>query len=103
LFGQLQANGFKVFPANDLPIGGRSEDAGFNGGYTVQTYGSHTAAGVDAILMEFGSKYRQKSALDQTARDAARSIVAFYKVHLQRRGQMASHGARTDEKRPAAR
>jgi len=82
LFGQLEVNGFKVFPANDIPIGRRSEDAGFNGGYTIRTYGSHTADGVDAIQMEFGRKYRQKITLDQTGKDAAKSIVAFYKAYL---------------------
>ena len=45
LFGQLEVNGFKVFPANDIPIDGTSENAGFNGGYTVFTYGSHNANG----------------------------------------------------------
>ena len=61
IFGQLEARGFKVFPGNDVPLEGRSEDGGFNGGYTVFTYGSHNLTGIDAIQMEFGSKYRQKA------------------------------------------
>jgi N-formylglutamate amidohydrolase len=82
VFGQLEVNGFKVFPPNDAPIGGTSENAGFNGGFTVFTYGGHTANGIDALQMEFGSNYRQKSVLDKTAKDAARSIVAFYEAYL---------------------
>jgi hypothetical protein len=57
LFGQPEANGFKVFPDNHLPIGGTSENP-YNGGYTVFTYGAHTAKGLDAVTFEVGSDYR---------------------------------------------
>jgi N-formylglutamate amidohydrolase len=83
LFGQLEANGFKVFPANDRPIGGTSEDR-LNGGYTVFTYGAHTAKGIDAVTFEFGSDYRQNAVLDTTAKDATRAIVAFYEAYLKK-------------------
>lgn len=58
IYGQLEANGSKVFPGNDVPPSGRSEDAGFNGGYTVFTYGSHNRTGIDSVQFEFGTRYR---------------------------------------------
>ncbi len=82
LYGQLEANGFKVFPGNDVPPRGRSEDAGFNGGYTVSVYGSHNRTGIDAVAMEFGSRYRQKAVLDKSARDAAKAIAAFHEAYM---------------------
>lgn len=82
IYGQLEANGFKVFPGNDVPPRGRSEDAGFNGGYTVAIYGSHNRTGIDAVQMEFGTRYRQKPVLDKSARDAARAIAAFHEAYL---------------------
>jgi N-formylglutamate amidohydrolase len=82
VFGQLEANGFKVFPANDVPPRGTSEDAGFNGGYTVFTYGSHNRDGIDAVQMEFGARYRERIVLDRSARNAAKAIAAFYEAYL---------------------
>ena len=84
IFGQLAANGFVVFPTNDVPLGGTSENAGYDGGYTVGTYGSHTADGIDAVQMEFGTKYRRTGAVDTSARDAAKAIVAFYDAYLRK-------------------
>jgi hypothetical protein len=82
VFGQLETNGFKVFPGNDVPPQGHSEDAGFNGGYTVFTYGSHNRSGIDALSMEFGTRYRQQAAVDKSARAAANAIAAFYETYL---------------------
>jgi N-formylglutamate amidohydrolase len=82
VFGQLEANGFKVFPRNDVPPHGTSEDAGYKGGCTVFTYGSHNRDGIDAVQMEFGNRYRQKTLLDKSARDAAHAIAAFYEAYL---------------------
>lgn len=82
VFGQLEASGFKVFPRNDVPPRGTSEDAGYKGGYTVFTYGSHNRDGIDAVQMEFGNRYRQKTLLDKSARDAAHAIAAFYEAYL---------------------
>ena len=84
VFGQLEANGFKVFPRNDVPPRGTSEDAGYKGGYTVFTYGSHNRDGIDAVQMEFGNRYRQKAFLDTSAQNAARAIAAFYEAYLRR-------------------
>jgi len=84
LFGLLEAHGFAVFPSNDLPIGGSSENAGFSGGYTVAQYGSHAVDGIDAVQLEFGRTYRTKARIDRTATEAARAIAAFYAAYLRR-------------------
>ncbi|MEO7728795.1 MAG: hypothetical protein ABIS45_16205 [Burkholderiales bacterium] len=84
IFGQIEANGFKVFPGNDLPPRGKYEDAGLNGGYTVATYGSDTVDGIDAVQMEFGSNYRAKAALDKSGKDAGKAIAAFYEAYLKK-------------------
>jgi N-formylglutamate amidohydrolase len=83
LFGQLEANGLKVFPDNHLPIGGTSENL-HDGGYTVFTYGAHTAKGIDAVSFEVGSDYRQNAVLEKTAKDTARAIAAFYEAYLKK-------------------
>ena len=85
LFGQLEARGFKVFPGNDVPLREHSEDAGFLGGYTVDLYGSHNRHGIDAVQMEFGTRYRDKSTVEATARDTAKAIAAFYDAYLKSR------------------
>lgn len=82
LYGQLEANGFAIFPANDVPPQGKHEDAGFNGGFTVAQYGSHKPNGIDAVQFEFGVKHRQKGEVEATAKRAAQAIVAFYEVYL---------------------
>src|SRR5262249_36023336 len=82
IFGQLEANGFAVFPANNIPLGGNSENAGFNGGYTVARYGSHNANGIDAMQFEFGVSYREEAKLESTIKRAAKSIVVFYEAYM---------------------
>lgn len=82
LFGQIAAHGFRIFPGNDVPPRGRSEDAGFNGGYTLALYGSHNRAGIDAIQLEIGASYRRKAVLEKTAKDTAEAIVAFHEAYL---------------------
>jgi len=82
LFGQLEHNGFRIFPDNTVPPIGRNENGGYSGGFTNAHYGSHTAHGIDVVQFEFGSKYRQKDAVDQSARNAARAIVAFHDTYL---------------------
>jgi N-formylglutamate amidohydrolase len=82
LFGQLAGNGFTVFPGNDVPASGTSENGVYNGGFTVARYGSNTESGIDAVQFEFGSKYRHTTELESTAKRAAKSIVGFYKAYL---------------------
>lgn len=82
LFGRLEANGFKVFPANSVGLRANSEDAGFNGGYTVRNYGSDNSGGIDAVQFEFGPVYRRKEAVEKSAVDAARAVVRFCETYL---------------------
>ena len=65
-----------------VPPAGTSENAGYNGGYTVSIYGSHIANGIDAVQLEFGGKYLLKVVLDKSARNAAMAIVAFREAYL---------------------
>ncbi len=83
IFGQLAANGLAVSPLNDAPAGTR-ENRGYDGGYTVGTYGSETDNGIDAVQMEFGTDYRHGEDLDRTARAAGKAIVAFYDAYLKK-------------------
>src|SRR5207249_6857216 len=48
VFGRLAALGYKVFPPPDAPADAR-ESRHFDGGYTVETYGSQHENGIDAI------------------------------------------------------
>jgi len=83
LFGQLARNGFRVLPSNDLPPSGNNEDyTGFNGGYTVNRYGSQRPDGIDAVQFEFGTRYREKAELERSIKRAAAAIVAFHQTHL---------------------
>lgn len=82
LFGQLERQGFRIFPGNDLPLSGRTEDRAFNGGYTVARYGSHRADGIDAVQFEFGSRYRQPGELERSITRMAGAIAAFHEAYL---------------------
>jgi N-formylglutamate amidohydrolase len=82
IFGGLEADGFKVFPANNVPPAGTSENGGYNGGYTVGTYGSQNPDGIDAVQMEFGSRYRRNEVVIKAAQDAGKAIAAFYETYL---------------------
>jgi N-formylglutamate amidohydrolase len=82
LFGQLERQGFQVFPANSVPPAGHSEDAGFSGGYTTHRYGSHRPDGIDAVQLEFGSEYRKAASLASSIDRSARAIAAFHAAYL---------------------
>ena len=86
IFGQLEVHGFTVFPRNDVPPRGTAENAGLNGGYTVAIYGSEARDGIDAVQMEFGTRYRLKAALDDSGRRAGRAIAGFYEAYLKAQG-----------------
>jgi N-formylglutamate amidohydrolase len=75
LFGQLQARGYPVRPAN-APLSAAPETI-YRGGFTVQAYGSHTADGVDAIQIEVGSRWRQPGETHRVAADLAAALVTF--------------------------
>ncbi len=78
LFGRLQSRGWKVHPD---PLTGK-EQAGYNGGYIVQTYGSHQAIGVDAVQLEFGAAYRTRDKLAKTAETLTLAIADYAEDHL---------------------
>ncbi len=82
IFGGLAANGLDVFPSNDVAPEGSAENRGFNGGYTVSTYGSQNADGIDAVQMEFGTRYRHGEGLDLAAHATGKALVAFYDAYL---------------------
>ncbi len=79
VLGSLEARGYTIFPRCDSD---EKEDSRYNGGHIVQTYGSHHGYAIDAIQLEFGSKYRKKDVLDQTAKDLAAAVGVFAKEYL---------------------
>lgn len=79
LFGQLKHHGWKVYPD---PLDGK-EQAGFRGGYIVQTYGSHQGFGIDAMQLEFGADYRSKEGRPKTAATLATAIVDYAARYLE--------------------
>lgn len=82
LFGRLKKQGFRTFP--DLPVakGLGGEDAGFRGGYTVATYGSHRPDGIDAVQWELGIDYRRKETMSVWSQKAAMALAEFAKAFL---------------------
>lgn len=78
LFGQLKHHGWKVYPD---PLDGK-EQAGFRGGYIVQTYGSHQVFGIDAMQLEFGADYRNKEGRPKTASTLAAALADYAARYL---------------------
>ena len=72
-FGMLHGLGWQVYP---YPADGK-EQSGFTGGYIVQTYGSHRPEGVDAIQLEFGADYRDKTNRKKIARELAEAVEDY--------------------------
>lgn len=60
---QLESKGWIFIPA----ASDSSRETKFNGGYIVQTYGSHQPGGIDAIQLEFGMNYRRAADRKKTA------------------------------------
>jgi N-formylglutamate amidohydrolase len=81
LFGQLQAAGYDVFPANPAPRDAR-EDPRWNGGYIVDTYGSHRPDGVDVIQLEIGRNFRGDNTLAAMAENLANAIATFHTAYV---------------------
>jgi N-formylglutamate amidohydrolase len=73
LFGTLDRLGWTVFP----PQGDGKEQSGFTGGYIVQTHGSHQSNGLDAMQLEFGADYRNKTQREKTAEVLAQAIGEY--------------------------
>lgn len=63
-FGSLHKRGWKVHPQRPREL----ENPFYQGGFTVQTYGSHQGFGIDAIQLELGPDYhRDHNVRDRTA------------------------------------
>ncbi|MBL9092692.1 MAG: N-formylglutamate amidohydrolase [Planctomycetaceae bacterium] len=88
LVGRMLDAGLKVKPALDSET--LNVAAGLNGGYTVQTYGSHRPTALDAIQLEYGTDLRSPEKLDDTARRSAEAIAGFYQAYFQRRKAAAA-------------
>ncbi len=78
LFGLLKTHGWTVHPQ---PLGDK-EQAGFNGGPIVRTYGDPQAYGLDAMQLEFGSNYRVASARKATAKVLVDALIVYGKNYL---------------------
>jgi N-formylglutamate amidohydrolase len=83
VMGRLEKAGYKVHPKCDAGESSREEPA-FVGGHIVETYGSHTGYGIDAIQLEFGTSHRLRSAYPKTAADLATAVAAFYHAYLKK-------------------
>jgi N-formylglutamate amidohydrolase len=81
IFGQLAAAGYNVFPPNIPPRDSR-EDLRWNGGYTVDAYGSHNPDGVDVIQIEIGRNFREDNTLVTMAENLANAIATFYTAYV---------------------
>ncbi len=78
LFGLLHEEGWTVYPN---PFDGR-EQSGLNGGYIVQSHGSHQAGGIDAMQLEFGADYRSKANRKKTAETLAKAIEKYLELYV---------------------
>jgi N-formylglutamate amidohydrolase len=81
VLGRMEKAGYSVQPRCSAPEDAK-EEVQFNGGYIVQTYGSHTGYGIDAIQFEFGTHFREREAYPKTATDLAEAVAAFYETYL---------------------
>lgn len=77
LFGSLKTLGWKVHPLED-----GKEQAGFTGGYIVQTYGSHQGFGIDAVQLEFGADYRAEETRKKTAAVLADAVATYKERYI---------------------
>ena len=74
LVGLLQAAGYAMLPGEF----GKPEHPAFTGGYTVETYGSHHADGIDAIQLEIVAELRRaEAARERLASDLANGIASL--------------------------
>ena len=83
VLGQMEKAGVKVLPRCDAGEDAK-EETQFNGGYIVQTYGSHTGYAIDAIQFEFGTHLREKDAYPKSAAALADAVAAFHDAYLKK-------------------
>lgn len=74
LVGLLQAAGYEMLPG----ASGEPEHPAFTGGFTVETYGSHRAHGIDAIQLEIVAELRTDATpRARLATDLANAIASL--------------------------
>jgi hypothetical protein len=78
ILGQLALGGYKILPDPS----GKDRESRYSGGHTAETYGSHRATGIDAIQLEFGTRFRARDNVDRTAADVAAAIRVFAQQYL---------------------
>jgi len=78
--GVLEKSGVKIVPDASHPR--EKEHPKFDGGYTVQTYGSGHADGIFAVQLEFGGIYRSANAILETARKLAAALKSHVDTFL---------------------
>ena len=83
VLGQMERAGYKILPKCDAAEDVK-EEAQFNGGYMVKTYGSHTGYAIDAIQFEFGSHLREKDTYPKTAAALADAVAIFQDEYLKK-------------------
>jgi N-formylglutamate amidohydrolase len=84
IFSGLSAAGYKIDPPLGAP--GAKENRSFDGGYTVATYGSANADGIDAIQIEIGRELRHDPApRKKLAHDLAVAIATFYRAYIEKK------------------
>lgn len=77
LFGLMATAGWDAQPSD-----ASGEQAGYTGGFIVQTYGSHTGFGIDAIQLEFGAAFRSRANVAKTAKTLADVVDDFARRYL---------------------
>ncbi|MBI3073715.1 MAG: N-formylglutamate amidohydrolase [Deltaproteobacteria bacterium] len=95
LFGALAQAGYKIFPPPGVAPDKKKENPNYGGGFTVSTYGSHNANGVDAVQMEIGVSLRTDDVKrKKLKKDIAAAVKTFYDAFLK------TPCATTDPSRP---
>jgi N-formylglutamate amidohydrolase len=84
ILGRMEKAGYKILPRCDAGESAKEEPA-FAGSHIVESYGSHTGYGIDAIQLEFGTSHRLRKAYPKTAADLAAAVAAFHEAYLQGR------------------
>ena len=74
--------GYPVDPDVNIPFPSQVENSSYDGGYTIQAYGSHQTANVDSIQIEYGWDFRDGTAWVQSADDLAIAMNNFYEAYL---------------------
>jgi N-formylglutamate amidohydrolase len=80
--GRLESSGIRISPTHSQTD--QQEDSKYDGGFTVQTYGSSRKDGLDAIQLEFGEHYRNNQGYSETAKKIAQAIVDTYLANAKR-------------------